>query len=59
MPKLYLDHVSTTKPYKEIVETYKDLLDKYFCNSDALYEEGVNLFLLQEKAALWKNHRAA
>lgn len=50
MPNIYLDHVSTTKPYKEIVETYTDLLNKNFYNSDALYEEGVNLFLLQEKS---------
>lgn len=48
--KVYLDHVSTTKPYPEVIKTYSELLTKYYCNSDALYDEGVTLFRMQEKA---------
>lgn len=50
MNKIYFDHVSTTKPKKEVVDTYKKLLDEYFCNSDALYDDGVAVYRLHEKA---------
>ena len=48
--KIYLDHVSTTKTYKEVLDTYKKLLDEYYCNSDALYDDGVAVYRLQEQA---------
>ncbi len=48
--KVYLDAVSTTDVNKEVLETYKKLLDKYYCNSDALYDDGVAIYDMQEKS---------
>lgn len=48
--KIYLDHVSTTKPHKEVLDTYTKLLEKYYYNSDALYDDGVAVYRLQEEA---------
>lgn len=47
---VYLDTVSTTSVNKEVLATYKQLLDQYYCNSDALYEQGVAVYDMQEKA---------
>lgn len=48
--KVYLDAVSTTALDNEVRETYKKLLDQYYCNSDALYDDGVAIYDMQEKA---------
>ena len=48
--KVYLDAVSTTSVNEEVRETYKKLLDEYYCNSDALYDDGVAIYAMQEKA---------
>ena len=48
--KVYLDAVSTTNLDQEVRETYKKLLDEYYCNSDALYDDGVAIYDMQEKA---------
>ena len=48
--KVYLDAVSTTDVNKEVLETYKKLLDEYYCNSDALYDDGVAIYDMQEKS---------
>jgi len=48
--KVYLDAVSTTNVNREVLDTYKSLLDKYYCNSDALYNDGVAIYDMQEKA---------
>lgn len=48
--KVYLDAVSTTSLNDEVRETYKKLLDQYFCNSDALYDDGVAIYAKQEKS---------
>ena len=48
--KVYLDAVSTTALDPEVRETYKNLLDKYYCNSDALYDDGVAIYDMQEKS---------
>ena len=48
--KVYLDAVSTTKLNPEVLDTYKKLLDEYYCNSDALYDDGVAIYDMQEKA---------
>ena len=47
--KVYLDSVSTTKARSEVLDTYKELLDEYYYNSDALYDQGVAIFDIQEK----------
>ena len=48
--KVYLDAVSTTSVNPEVLDTYKQLLDKYYCNSDALYDDGVAIYDMQEKS---------
>ena len=48
--KVYLDSVSTTKARSEVLDTYKELLDEYYYNSDALYDQGVAIFDIQEKS---------
>ena len=48
--KVYLDAVSTTAVNPEVLDTYKSLLDKHYCNSDALYDDGVAIFDMQEKS---------
>ena len=48
--KVYLDAVSTTGVDEKVLETYKKLLDEYYCNSDALYDDGVAIYDMQEKA---------
>lgn len=47
---IYLDAVSTTDLDEEVRETYKKLLDEYYCNSDALYDDGVAIYDMQEKS---------
>lgn len=48
--KIYFDNVSTTSLNDEVRKTYEDLLNKYYCNSDALYDDGVAIYDMQEKA---------
>ena len=48
--KVYFDSVSTTSINDEVLETYKKLLDKYYANSDALYDDGVAIYNMQEKS---------
>ena len=50
MNKIYFDNVATTSLNEEVKKTYIDLLNKYYCNSDALYDDGVEVFNLQEKS---------
>ncbi|MDY6063349.1 MAG: cysteine desulfurase family protein [Erysipelotrichaceae bacterium] len=46
----YFDSVSTTKPYPEVLELYNKLSNKYYANSDALYQIGVEAYKLLEQA---------
>ena len=48
--KVYLDNVSTTSLNQEVRKTYEELLEEYYCNSDALYDDGVAIYQLQEKS---------
>lgn len=48
--KVYFDNVSTTSLNDEVRKTYEELLNTYYCNSDALYDDGVAVFDMQEKA---------
>lgn len=47
--RIYLDHASTTSLNKEVEESYVKLLNRYF-NSDALYDDGVAVYRMQEEA---------
>ncbi len=48
--KVYFDAVSTTALEPKVRETYKKLLDEFYCNSDALYDDGVAIYDMQEKS---------
>ena len=48
--RIYFDTVSTSKVNLEVLNSYKKMLDTYYANSDAMYDEGLKLFNLQEKA---------
>ena len=48
--KVYLDAVSTTSLDDEVRKAYEKLLNEYYCNSDALYDDGVAIYAMQEKA---------
>ena len=48
--KVYLDAVSTTAVNNEVLDTYTNLLKEHYCNSDALYDDGVTIFNMQEKS---------
>ena len=48
--KVYFDAVSTTALEPEVRETYKKLLDEFYCNSDALYDDGVAIYDMQERS---------
>ena len=48
--KIYFDNVATTSLNDEVRKTYEELLNKYYCNSDALYDDGVAIYDMQEKA---------
>lgn len=50
MQKIYFDNVATTSLNEEVLKTYTDLLNKYYCNSDALYDDGVAIYNMQEKS---------
>lgn len=50
MKKIYFDNVATTKVNKEVLNTYKELLDNYYANSDALYDDGVQIYNMLEKS---------
>ena len=48
--KVYLDSVSTTAPDPEVLSTYEKILKEQYCNSDALYDDGVAIYNMQEKS---------
>lgn len=48
--RVYFDHSSTTKVHPEVLQTYIDLLQNQFANSESLYEEGVEVSRMLEKS---------
>ena len=53
MPKVrrvYLDNASTTELDPEVLKTYEKLLEKYYVNSESLYDEGMEIHRMMEKA---------
>ena len=54
MPKvqrrIYLDSASTTDIHPEVLASYKALLDRYYANSESLYDEGAEVSRMLEKA---------
>lgn len=49
--KIYFDHASTTSLNREVKESYIKLLDKFY-NSDALYDDGVAIYRMQEESRM-------
>ncbi len=47
---IYLDYVSTTPLRKEVLETYEQLLAKYFANADSMHSLGYAVNRLMEKS---------
>ncbi len=48
--RIYFDNASTTVLNKEVLQAYEKLLKTYFANSESLYEEGVEVSKMLEKA---------
>ena len=48
--RIYLDSASTMPVHPEVLKTYESLLEKYFANSESLYEEGSEVSRMMEKA---------
>ena len=48
--RVYFDSSSTTAVSREVLDTYKNLLDRYYVNSESLYREGTEISRMMEKA---------
>lgn len=48
--RIYFDNASTTAVNPEILKTYEGLLEKYYVNSESLYDEGMEINRMLEKA---------
>lgn len=50
MRRVYFDNASTTAIHPDVLKTYVSLLEKYYANSESLYDEGVEVSRMLEKA---------
>lgn len=48
--RVYFDSASTTRIHPEVLKTYESILEKYYVNSESLYDEGTEVFRMMEKA---------
>lgn len=48
--RVYFDNASTTSINPDVLQTYKKLLDRYYVNSESLYDEGSEISRMMEKA---------
>ena len=48
--RVYFDSASTTVVHPDVLQTYKSLLDRYYVNSESLYDEGSEISRMMEKA---------
>ncbi|MGM9940525.1 MAG: cysteine desulfurase family protein [Bulleidia sp.] len=48
--RVYFDSASTSRVHPEVLKTYESLLEKYYVNSESLYDEGSEIFRMMEKA---------
>ena len=48
--RVYFDNASTTKTDPDVLKTYISLLQKYYVNSESLYDEGTEISRMMEKA---------
>ncbi len=50
MRRIYFDNASTTEVNPDVLKTYESLLEKYYVNSESLYDEGSEVSRMMEKA---------
>ncbi len=50
LKRVYFDNASTTNIHPEVLETYTSLLKKYYVNSESIYNEGIEVSQMLEKA---------
>ena len=48
--RIYFDNASTMAVHPDVLKTYESLLEKYYANSESLYDEGVEVSRMLEKA---------
>ena len=48
--RVYFDSASTSRNHPEVLKSYQSLLEKYYVNSESLYDEGIEIFRMMEKA---------
>ncbi|MBQ9046896.1 MAG: cysteine desulfurase [Solobacterium sp.] len=48
--RVYFDHASTTEVDPGVLKVYTELLQKYYVNSESLYDEGTEISRMMEKA---------
>lgn len=48
--RVYFDSASTTRVNPEVLKTYESILEKYYVNSESLYDEGTEVYRMMEKA---------
>lgn len=48
--RVYFDSASTTRINPEVLKTYESILEKYYVNSESLYDEGTEVYRMMEKA---------
>lgn len=50
MRRIYFDNASTTAVHPEVLKTYETYLERYYVNSESLYDEGMEVNRMLEKA---------
>ena len=48
--RVYFDSASTSRIHPEVLKSYESLIQKYYVNSESLYDEGIEIFRMMEKA---------
>lgn len=48
--RIYFDNASTTNIHPEVLKTYEELLERFYVNSESLYDEGSEISRMMEKA---------
>ena len=48
--RVYFDSASTSRIHPEVLKSYQSLLEKYYVNSESLYDEGIEIFRMMEQA---------
>ena len=50
LDRVYFDNASTTNIHPEVLKSYVSLLQKYYVNSESIYNEGIEINSMMEKA---------